>query len=72
MEKAFLSGIVIRQDHNEILKKLKDYRKLLYDLDQERPRYQELISKMNKMSGHLYPLKKLYATEDSRREELKR
>lgn len=40
MEKAFLSGVVIRQDHNEILKKLKDYRKLLYDLDQERPRYQ--------------------------------
>lgn len=39
MEKAFLSGLVIRQDQNEILKKLKDYRRLLYDLDQERPRY---------------------------------
>lgn len=34
MQKAFLSNVPLKNDQGELLRKLKDYRKLLFDLNQ--------------------------------------
>lgn len=67
MERIFMSGVSFKQDPNEIWRKCKEYRKILFDLNEDRPRLESEVQKINSMTSALLPMKKSLSTEDARR-----
>ena len=67
LEKAYFTGIPQNMKDEDLLKKCRSYRKLLADLSEDRPKIDSSLQRMSQMNSMLYPVKKAYSTESSRR-----